>query len=166
MARPPVIGIMGPGIGARPGDLDNAYRLARLIARAGWTLLTGGRNEGVMAAAHKGCAEEGGFSIGILPGKTAADAAPGMTVPIVTGLGSARNNVNVLTSNVIVACGAGLGTVSEIALALKAEKPVVLLACGPETHALFNKLAPHWAQPVDTPEQAFEAVRYKLAGMG
>ncbi len=160
---PPIIGIMGPGKNPRPTDLDNAFNLARLIAQEGWMLLTGGRNEGVMAAAHKGAADADGTIVGILPADNRQGVAPEVTVPIVTGVGSARNNINVLTCDVVVACGTGLGTVSEIALALKADRPVVLLGACDEAVSLFNKLAPQWAKSVDTAEQAMEAVRYKLA---
>ena len=44
-------------------------------------------------------------------------------LPIVTDLGNARNNINVLSSNVVIACGMGLGTASEVALALKNHQP-------------------------------------------
>jgi uncharacterized protein (TIGR00725 family) len=47
-------------------------------------------------------------------------------VPILTGMGSARNTINVLSSRVVVACHGGAGTISEIALALKHGKPVIL----------------------------------------
>jgi len=46
-----IIGVMGPGTGAKAQDLENAYELGRLIAERGWVLLTGGRNVGVMDAA-------------------------------------------------------------------------------------------------------------------
>ncbi len=163
----PIIGIMGPGgVNTRPSDLDNAFNLARMVAQEGWILLTGGRNEGVMAAAHKGAADADGIIVGVLPTDNKQGVAPEITVPIVTGVGSARNNINILTCDVVVACGTGLGTVSEIALALKADRPVVLLGTSEETIALFNKLAPQWAKAVDTAEQAMEAIRYKLAAVG
>ena len=41
-------------------------------------------------------------------------------IPIATGLGQGRNLINVLSSHVIIACGNGTGTASEIAFALKA----------------------------------------------
>jgi Predicted Rossmann fold nucleotide-binding protein len=49
-------------------------------------------------------------------------------VGIVTGMDNARNNINILSSDVVIACGyGGSGTASEIALALKSGKPVILL---------------------------------------
>jgi len=125
-----VIGVMGPGAGAGPADLDHARRLGEGIARANWVLLTGGQAAGVMDAASRGAAAAGGTVIGVLPGTDADAASEGVGVAIVTGLGSARNNVNVLSSDVVVACGMGPGTASEAALAIKAGRPLVLLGCG------------------------------------
>ena len=47
--------------------------------------------------------------------------------------------INVLTSDVVIACGVeGPGTVSEVALALKAEKPVILLGASAAARELFG----------------------------
>jgi uncharacterized protein (TIGR00725 family) len=62
-------------------------------------------------------------------------------IPIVTGLGDGRNVVNVLSSQVVVACGLGSGTASEIALALKAQKPLILMAMDPRASSLWQGLA-------------------------
>jgi uncharacterized protein (TIGR00725 family) len=56
-------------------------------------------------------------------------------------MGSARNNINVLSSDVVVACGmGGAGTASEIALALKGNKPVILLNNSEESRQFFRKI--------------------------
>jgi len=162
MARNPVIGVMGPGAGARREDLENAGLLGKLIAEAGWVLLSGGRAEGVMGAVNRGAAAAGGLTVGVIPSGDPDDAAPEVAIAIATGLGSARNNVNVLSSDVVIACGIGLGTVSEIALALKAGRPVVMLGCGERATGLFDDLAPSWITAVDTPEQAVDAARGRL----
>ncbi len=78
-----------------------------------------------MEAAAKGAKEGGGITIGILPGGSADEANPYIDIPIVTDLGNARNVVNVLTSQVIIAIHGSYGTLSEIALALKLNVPVV-----------------------------------------
>ena len=44
-----------------------------------------------------------------------------------TNLADARNLINVLTSDVVVACAGSAGTLSEVALALKNGKTVLLL---------------------------------------
>ncbi len=127
-----IIGVMGPGNDANEEEKNLANRLGKLIAGAGWVLLTGGRNVGVMEAASKGAQEAGGLTIGILPSEDNRNASKYLDIRIRTGMGSARNNINVLSSDVVVACGSGAGTTSEIMLALKAGKPLVLLNPTPE----------------------------------
>lgn len=121
-----VIGVMG-GAFVDEEVLHNAREIGRLIAEQEFVLLTGGRNAGVMAEASRGASEAGGLVIGVLPGDTTSNAAPHLDVAIVTDMGDARNAINVLSSRVVVALPGGPGTVSEIALALKAGRPVVLL---------------------------------------
>src|ERR687898_416229 len=58
-----------------------------------------------------------------------------------TDIGNARNNINILSSDVIIACGMGTGTASEIALALKANKQVILLNDSAESKLFFKDLA-------------------------
>lgn len=82
-----VIGVMGPGEGATNDILKQAHTLGRLIARQGWTLLTGGRNVGVMDAASKGAKQAGGLTIGILPSSDKTDASVYLDIAICTGMG-------------------------------------------------------------------------------
>lgn len=128
--RKPVVGVMG---GAVVDDrvIDLARRLGTLVARRGWVLLNGGRNAGVMAASAAGARQAGGTVIGILPDHDTANACPDLDYAIVTGLGDARNLINVLSSDVIIACPGGAGTLCEVALAAKNGKPVILLDFDP-----------------------------------
>lgn len=126
MKRPLIVGVMGGGT-ASPEDCRRAHRLGRLIAQKGWILLNGGRNAGIMAASARGAAEAGGLTLGILPDAHARDASPHILIPVLTGMGSARNTINVLTSDIVIACPGGAGTLSEIALGLKHGKTVILL---------------------------------------
>lgn len=135
-----IIGIMGPGDGARQKDLQTAHDIGRLIAEKGWVVLTGGRNTGVMEAAGKGAKEQGGITVGILPDEDSSRASRYVDIPIRTGMGSARNNINVLSSDVVIACGTGVGTTSEIMLALKAGKRVILIHQSAEASAFFESL--------------------------
>ncbi|GLC46025.1 hypothetical protein PLESTB_001026700 [Pleodorina starrii] len=143
--RKPIVGVMGPGkteVRTEPVDkhVDLAMELGKQIASHGWLLLTGGRNLGVMDAACRGAKSAGGTTIGILPGPDALDVSDAVDIPIITGLGSARDNVNALSSSVLVAVGMGPGTAAEVALALKARKPVILLATQPEAEKFFQSL--------------------------
>ncbi len=125
--KPPIVGIMG-GSQESGEAYEAAYRLGRLLAERGYIVLTGG-GSGVMEAASKGAYEAGGMTLGILPGRDATESPPNsyVRIPVFTGISHARNLANVLTSRVVVAVGGGLGTLSEIALALRSGKPVVLL---------------------------------------
>ncbi len=150
--RKPVVGVMG---GSKTDEevAAMACQLGSLIAARGWILLNGGRNCGVMAASAKGAKEAGGTVIGILPDTTRTRAAPDLDVAVLTGLGDGRNLINVMSSDVVIACPGALGTMSEVILALKHDKHVILLGfdLGPEFDK-FRKRGQLTA--VETPEQA------------
>src|SRR2546423_6767907 len=149
-----VVGVMGPGAGASVEDERAAYALGQLIARAGWMLLTGGRAAGVMDAASRGAQAEGGLTVGILPTSDTSGMSAAVDIPIVTGMGQARNNINALSSAVVIACGIGAGTASEIALALKAGKQVILLGGSQEGRTFFARLGGNRVHLVNTPDEA------------
>ena len=139
--RKPVIGVMGAGDKAREIDIKTAFELGSLIAQQSWVLLSGGRNNGVMDAVNKGANSSGGLTIGVMPTKDNDLISEAVVVAIITDMGSARNNINVLSSDVVVACGmGGAGTASEIALALKSKKPVILLNNSEESRQFFRKI--------------------------
>ncbi len=119
----PRIGVMGPG-SCSPDIYELAREVGRMVARRGAILICGGHG-GVMEACARGAKEEGGITVGILPGDSSAAANPYIDIPIVTDLGNARNVINVLTSQSIIAIDGSYGTLSEIALALKCGTPVV-----------------------------------------
>jgi len=128
--RRPVIGVMG-GARVTPEISKTAFELGALIAANGWILLNGGRDAGVMRASAEGAKSKGGLTLGILPGNTKYEANPFIDIPIVTNMADARNLINVLTSDVVIALPGSAGTISEIALALKNAKPVILLQFTP-----------------------------------
>jgi uncharacterized protein (TIGR00725 family) len=101
-----------------------AERVGQLIAARGGIVVCGGLG-GVMAAAARGAARAGGFSIGLLPGDRADDAAADVSLAIPTGMGEMRNALIVRACPVIIAIGGAYGTVSEIGLALRNRRPVV-----------------------------------------
>ena len=137
--RRPIIGIMGAGQ-ASSRNLAAARELGALVAERGWIVLTGGRPAGVMAAACAGAKQvRNSLTLGILPGAEGAGAD--VDIAVFTAMGDARNAINVLTSDVVVACGVeGPGTTSEVSLALKAGKPVILLATAYPARVFFESL--------------------------
>lgn len=122
-----IIGVMGGGEGASQDVCQRAYILGGLIAKEGWVLLNGGRSVGVMEASARGAKEHGGLTVGILPDRNIDLASPYIDIPILTGMGDGRNFFNVLSSDIVVALPGRAGTISEIALALKNGKIVILL---------------------------------------
>ena len=160
--RKTIIGVMGPGDNATATEQDNAYQLGKLIAQQGWGLLTGGRKAGVMNAASQGAKAAGGLTIGILPDNNTDRVSEAVDIAIVTGMGNARNNINVLSSDAIVACGIGAGTASEIALALKNGKKVILLTDEREAQQFFLSLSPENVFLATHPQAAIDLVKVIL----
>lgn len=132
---------MGPGSPDDPELLEHARKLGRAIARREWVLLTGGRAAGVMDAASEGASEAGGITVGILPGSKKKGVSDFVQIPILTGMGHARNVINILTPDVIIICGMGPGTASEAAFALKSGKPLITTRVGREDLDFFNRLS-------------------------
>jgi uncharacterized protein (TIGR00725 family) len=157
MKKPLIIGIMGGGK-ATQEDEKVAYRLGGMIAKEGWILLNGGRNAGIMEASAKGAFDHGGLTVGILPDDNCDRVSEYIKIPVITGMGNARNCINVLSSNIVVACPGGLGTLSEIALALKTGKAVILLNFDEgKPFELYNKKdLLHYAK---TPEEVINIIK-------
>jgi len=154
-----IIGVMGPGEGATQKEQELAFELGRLIAEQHWVLLTGGRNVGVMDAASHGAQEAGGLVIGILPDENREQASPYLDIPICTGISGARNNINVLSSDVIIGCGVGAGTTSEIMLSLKAQKPIILLNSSDKLYQFVKSLPYPIPKLAESPEQAIRCIK-------
>ncbi|MCP6763094.1 MAG: TIGR00725 family protein [Fischerella sp. CENA71] len=157
-----IIGVMGAGEKATETDVTNAYKLGELIAQQGWILLTGGRKSGVMDAVNKGAKSANGLTIGILPSENQKDISEAVDIAIFTDMGNARNNINVLSSDVVIACGMGAGTASEVALALKVNKQVILLNDDDESKKFFKKLSPINVHVVESVSEAIATVQIIL----
>jgi uncharacterized protein (TIGR00725 family) len=148
----------------------NAYELGMLIAQQQqpqWVVVSGGRNDGVMAAVNQGASQAGGLTIGVLPGRPGptSSVAPGVQVAIFTDMNNARNNIIGLSSDVVVACAVdGAGTASEVALALKNGKHVLLLDAGQTAVTFFQGLSSTSSQihPVATPTDAIKQIKRLL----
>ncbi len=123
MKNKPFIAVIGGGeCTAREAEL--AGEVGRELARNGAVLVCGGLG-GVMEAACRGASTEGGLTVGILPGNSRQAANPYVQIPVVTGMGEARNVVVVKTAGAVIAVGGGYGTLSEIGHALRIGKPVI-----------------------------------------
>lgn len=123
MVAAPWVGVIGPSESTAE-HLVQAEEVGAEVAAAGAILVCGGLG-GVMEAACRGAAGAGGLTVGLLPGDDRSAANVWVSVALPTGLGEARNVLLVRAAHAVVAIGGGWGTLSEIALALRAGKPVV-----------------------------------------
>lgn len=123
MGKGSIIAVIGNGL---EDETHNrlAFEVGCHLAEAGCVLVNGGLG-GVMRASAEGAKSKGGLTIGILPGLDPKAANQYIDIPIPTGMGEMRNLLIVRSAAAAIAVGGGFGTLSEIALALKASKPVV-----------------------------------------
>jgi len=121
--REMVIAVVGDS-SCPPEETKVAETVGELLAQRGAIVICGGLG-GVMAAACRGAKAKGGLAIGVLPGEDASMANPWVGIPIVTGVGYARNMAVVKSAQAVIAIGGNYGTLSEIAYALKSNIPVI-----------------------------------------
>jgi uncharacterized protein (TIGR00725 family) len=145
----PYIAVIGPSADHTPEILAAATEVGAGLAAAGAVVLSGGGG-GVMEAASRGARAQGGQCVGILPGVDRGEGNAHLTLGLATGLGELRNALLVRCSDVLIAVGGSWGTLSEVALAVRQDKPVVAMntwLVGHEHPAL------HYAE---TPREAVE----------
>ncbi len=157
--RKPIIGVMG-GTVCDQHTAALAFQVGRLIAEGGAMLLCGG-GQGVMQAVCQGAKSADGLVIGIMPGSNEIESPPNEFVDIAlfTGMSDARNTINAKSSDVVIAIAGEFGTLSEIALALKAGKPVIALHSW--DIAKSGKIPPNYvtaSDPEDAVQKAFQAL--------
>lgn len=129
-----------------PESIAVAEEVGERLAENGHTVVCGGLG-GVMEGACRGAIRAGGATVGILPGIDPEMANDSVTVPVVTGLGQARNVLVVLNGRAVIAIDGQYGTLSEIAHALELGRPVA----GIDTHEV---------EGVESVESPREAVTY------
>lgn len=137
--------------GSADADGENlafARRLGFLLASSGYTIVCGG-GPGVMEEACRGAHDAGGLTVGILPGTDPSEGNPFLDIVLPTGLGFGRNRAVALAGSCLVAVGGANGTLSEIAYALQAGRPV----CCHGTWTCIPGVA-----SAATPEEAFSFV--------
>lgn len=128
MAKKEQVFIAVIGAGKCSGKLkDLAEKVGKTIAEKGAILICGGLG-GVMEAAAKGAKSKKGVTIGILPGDDRKEANPFIDIAIPTGIGEARNLVVIKSADAVIALPGKFGTLSEMAFALKLEKPVISIS--------------------------------------
>ena len=118
-----IIGVIGQG-GLNKEMNNLAEEVGREIAKNRCILICGGLG-GVMEASCKGAKRDNVITIGLIPGNDKNEANKYVDIPIVTGMGEARNLIIVKSSDVLNAISGSYGTLSELSFALKFKKPVV-----------------------------------------
>ncbi len=113
---------------ASPGDKKLAYETGKIIGESGALLITGGK-QGIMKHSSRGAKDAGGLVLSILPDSGLEDANEYSDFVIPTGIGYARNLVNVLAGDLVVAIGGGAGTLSELAYAWQFDKLIFAFTC-------------------------------------
>jgi uncharacterized protein (TIGR00725 family) len=141
-------------IGSGEEHEARAEQVGRLLAERGATVVCGGLDE-VMAAAARGAKAAGGVTIGILPGESRSAANPWIDHVIVSGTGHARNLAVAASGDAVIAVGGGWGTLAEIAYARILGRPVVVLDPGWD-------LGREGVERASTPEEAV-ALALRLA---
>jgi uncharacterized protein (TIGR00725 family) len=126
VSRPLTIAVSGTGGEVADELLELAREVGALLARDGVLVVTGGL-DGIMAAAAQGAREAGGQVVGLLPGDRSDGGNEHLSVALATGLGQMRNALLVNAADGLISVGGSWGTLSEIALATRAGKPVVCL---------------------------------------
>lgn len=152
---------MGPGLNASEKAIEDAYQLGALIAKEGWTVLSGGRKIGVMDAVNRGAKSEGGLTVGIIAFADNENTSESVDIAIVTGMGSGRNNINILSSDVtvVIAESMGAGTSSEAALALKGKKHIILLNPSRIIQDFYVSIGKDLVSITQTPEETIKEIK-------
>lgn len=127
-----IISVIGSSNPATREHVDLAEEVGRELARRDIMVVCGGLS-GIMEAVCRGAKAEGGTTIGILPGRAAAEANSYVDIPIVTSMGYSRNVIVVHTGEAVIAVGGAFGTLSEIGHALGDGIPVIGLKTWPLT---------------------------------
>lgn len=156
------VSIFGPGHPTRE-EYNQAAEVGRLLAERGCAVVCGGLF-GVMEAACMGAKEAGGTTIGLLRTYNRYEANSYVDYVIPTGLGDARNVLVATASEAAIAIAGRLGTLSEIAVALKHGIPVVGLGTWKlDRHALFDRYLPAAKTPEDAVTMALDLADRRAA---
>jgi len=157
LSRPVQISVCGSSVS--DGEINaHAAEVGRLLAEAGATLVCGGR-DGIMSAAAEAAAKAGGDVIGILMSDEPADANEHCTHVVATGIGQARNLSVAASGDAVIAIGGEWGTLSEIAFARRLGREVIAL----DSWRLIGRGAMAQAPGIEPAGSPAEAVDLALA---
>jgi len=125
--RKPLIAVVGHGLHAKNEHLRVAEEVGREIAKRNGIVVCGGHNFGIMDSVARGVNSENGISIGIIPEDNLSKTSKFIDIPIVTGIGLARNQIIALSCDVMIVIGGGVGSLTEVAYAYRYSKPIIVI---------------------------------------
>jgi hypothetical protein len=127
MKRKPLIAVVGHGTHAKKEHIKIAEEVGKEIAKREGIIICGGHNLGVMEAVAKGANSENGITIGIIPEDDPSKTSKYVDIPILTGIGLARNQIIALSCDVMIVIGGGVGSMVEAAYAYRFSKPIIVI---------------------------------------
>jgi hypothetical protein len=164
-----IVAVMGSDL-STADDQRAAEMLGEALANEGWVVLTGGRigarSTSVMHLVLAGAKRvKNSVTVGVLPSERENEqTSEHADVRIFTGMNNARNAINVLSGDVVVALGRITpGTASEVALALKSEKPVLLYRADDKAVALFTSIGASPARVVASLAELLVEIKRHIA---
>jgi len=122
-----IIGVIGHDRHGKKIHSDIAEEVGRKIAAGHGVLLCGGNNGGVLEAAAKGAKQNNGLTIGICQGSDLRSVSKFIDVPILTGMGFARNQIIAFSADAIIVIGGGVGAFCEMAYGYAYGKPIIVV---------------------------------------
>lgn len=128
------IGIIGSAGAFDQGDADEkmlvlAKRLGELLAQAGAVVVTGGK-DGIMEAAAAGAKAAGGLNVGVVRGPQRFTSNPYIDIEVISGMAAEGMDelTLVLMCDALILVGGGAGSLQEVALAYRNNKPIIVLS--------------------------------------
>lgn len=131
------IGVIGPAgpeeylEGKVPSQsvYDQAERVGQLLAEQGIVVVTGGKS-GVMEYAARGAQRAGGTTVGVIKGGVRGTSNAYTDIEVLSGMAADGLDelLLVLMCDGLILLGGGAGTLEEIAIAYRNNKPIVALA--------------------------------------
>jgi len=122
-----IIGIIGHDKHAKQIHLEIAEEVGKEIALRDGIVLCGGNNGGVPNAVAKGAKQNDGLTVGISPDSDLTNVSKYIDIPILTGMGFARNQIVAFSADAIISIGGGVGTFCEMAYGYAYSKPIVVI---------------------------------------
>jgi len=154
MTKYQCVSVIG-GSSCTPQEAAIAEQVGALLAKRDIVVVCGGRG-GVMEAVCRGAQKAGGLTVGILPGSDPADGNSYLSLAFPTSLGHARNVLVVQAGQVVIAIGGGYGTLSEIGMALKMQRPVIGLGTWEASNQVYDAGILHAQSVEDAVMQALD----------